>query len=110
MGENIVPGVEGRRRRSGKEGGGRRRRQHSLHFLIYMRRIRGWCVKEEELELVMGCRSGGRSAPRGGKVEVEVRRWPSNGPMTDGGPALTKNDLFLLIQCADHSKCTILYK
>ena len=34
MGENIVPGVEGRRRGSGKEGGGRRQ-QHSLHFLIY---------------------------------------------------------------------------
>ena len=43
-----------------------------LSTFLYMRRIRGWCVKEEELELVMGCRSGGRSAPRGGKVEVEV--------------------------------------
>jgi hypothetical protein len=27
-----------------------------------------------------------------------------------GGPALTQNRLFSLIQCADHSKCTILYK
>ena len=39
------------------------------------------------------------------KVEV---RWPYNGPMTDGGPALTKNELFLLIHCTDHIKYNIL--
>ena len=39
--------------------------------------------------------------------KMEAREvWPwAAGPMTDGGPALTKNEIFLLIQCTDHITC-----
>ena len=35
-------------------------------------------------------------------------RWPYNVQTADWGPALTKNELFLLIQCTDHIKYNIL--
>ena len=39
--------------------------------------------------------------------KMEAREvWPwAAGPMTDGVPALTKNEIFLLIQCTDHITC-----